>query len=524
MPSKTKQNIDPAWDEVVRRAMQPDREERFANAAEMIAAIQVIRSIIPTATDPASPGEMLPSLAGQQISPVGELPFDSEPEDFPGGRTPLPANTPTAAGDSHVFLEERESRPGDTDPLLEEEEDQDIPSWMLKRRDQADSLEDTQAHMLEEDSASALEEPAPGIMDSSMHLERQAEAAPETPDGIPLANVADLEDWLSPGPAPGGIDSSQLIEVSAHLAPTRDEVSEDAEIADPPEAASDADSSDVLPLSAPSPAAEPMEPSPVTGTSGILTTEETTEKESAASLPPEGEEEELPEGDFVELCYDAWQSPAAQGDKAILFRPAVRPPTVKILVLDDGSGKQGEWFRVRKSSFVIGRKEGDIVIEYDRSISGRHAEIYLKEPGPGIFEFMIRDLNTTNGTFARASRATLEDGQEFLLGYRRYKLVCNCLDKPKSPPFDKLMEINKKGTGKAFRLGKPPVIIGRDPTRCNLLILDDPFLSPVHAVMKRDSNNRWAIKNYNSRNGIWIQIEEMKLVSGGEFQIAGQSR
>ena len=210
------------------------------------------------------------------------------------------------------------------------------------------------------------------------------------------------------------------------------------------------------------------------------------------------------------------------GDQAILFRPANRPPVIKICVLDEGSGREGEWFRIRQSRFVIGRNEGDLVIGHDKSISGRHAEILLEQAGDGLFEFLIRDLNTTNGTFARASRAVLEEGQEFLLGYRRYQLKCNCRSRSNAAPFDQLREITKKGPGKAFRLGRPPVTIGRDPMQCDLLILDDPFLSPLHAVLKRDDKNRWVIKNYNSRNGIWIRIQEMKLVSGGEFQIGGQ--
>ncbi len=517
LPSQAKRGVDAAWDQIVQKALQPDRDERFANAAEMIAAVQAIGNIGRVPSEPAVPTDFVPLAEGFLNSPVGEVPFDEEPEEFPREKTPLPNNTPTIDHEEPPRAEEEapNGKTGDTD-LLPDEENQDIPPWMLKRREQLKSLEETQLHFEECESKGVFEESVPGSRDSALLLDRQDLESASEP--IPKANEEDLEDWLSAGPAPVGNDSSSLIEISAQISPTREEIEEEAAPVEDMQAENaEGDSSDVVPISA----EESPHPKTLTGTSGILTTEETLQ-EAAVSEEPAEVEEDFPEGDFVELCYDAWQSDPSPGDQAILFRPAVRPPTIKILVLDDASGQQGEWFRIRQPSFVIGRSEGDLIIEYDRSISGRHAEIVLHEAGEGIYEFAIRDLGTTNGTFARASRATLEDGQEFLLGYRRYKLIQGCRDQPDAPPYDKLIEVNKKGHGKAFQLGRPPVIIGRDPTQCNLLILGDPFLSPVHAVMKRDDRNRWVIKNYNSRNGIWIQIEEMKLVSGGEFQIGGQ--
>ena len=506
LPSKVQKNIDPAWDHIVYRALQPNREDRFANAVEMITAVRTIRGTMPAPSDPVLPLGALET--NYLIAPIAEVPFDKEPEEFPQGVTPLPVNTPTIGGDADAEVLPRDNQPSDTD-LLPEEQGQEVPGWMLKRRDQVENLEETQAHRMEDDAESVLDQPPPGSKDSALRLDKQEET--ESSDEIPAAGAEDLEDWLKAGPAPGGNDSAHIIEISAQ----RIQAGEGAEAEAPAGESKEEDSSDVVPLPA-----EASQRSTATGTSGVLTTDDVNE-EAPAAIPPLSQED-LPDGDFVELCYDAWKTPAVRGDQAILFRPAVRPPIIKILVLDDGSGKQGQWFRIRKPNFVIGRKEGDLVIEYDRSISGRHAEIFMEESSDGLFEFVIRDLNTTNGTFARASRATLRDGQEFLLGYRRYKLILNDQDNPKSPPFDKLVEVNKKTKGKSFRLGKPPIIIGRDPTRCNLLILDDPFLSPVHAVMKKDSRNRWVIKNYNSRNGIWIQIDEMKLIGGGEFQIGGQ--
>ncbi len=465
-PSRIKPEVGAGWDDIVQKALQSDRENRYADAGEMIAAIQAIRGI-PAAAD--SP-EFLPHLSAVFSSPALESPFqEASAEDSPG-KTPLPINTPTVAdphNDDAADAEVDQEQSGDTD-LSPEAEDPDV-----------------------------FDSPEPGSKDSGLRLDRRepGEDAESSPP-IPAEKEEDLAQWLQEGPVPSGPGSSHLIEIAAHLAPTKAEDSEN-------EAAERASESE---------GAKDTSPNKPTGTAGKLPT-----KASSSKVPPPAIDD-LPEGDFVELASEAGSEPPTPGDKAILFRPANRPPVIKICLLDDNSGREGEWFRIRQSRFVIGRTEGDLTIGHDKSISSRHAEILLKVSGDGLFDFLIRDLDTTNGTFARAARAILEDGQEILLGSRRYKLKC----RSGAARDDRLIEVSKKGRGKTFRLGRPPVVIGRDPTECQLLILDDPFLSPVHAVLKRDDKNRWVIKNYNSRNGIWIQIREMQLVSGGEFQIGSQ--
>lgn len=499
LPSKIKPEIDPAWDEVINKALQSDREHRYANALEMISAIQAIPTASPNAGGLEMPATPLPAVRGGFPPSIGEAPLDKEREEFPKSNTPPPVHTPTSdsADDSKEASES--PSPSDTDSLLEDD-DPDLPAWMQKRRERAAAIEDTLA-------ADSAVDPNPdaSASDSSLSLDRRDVEAADVPDGEhALADSADLDGWLSPAPAPAGKDSAQSIDVAANPVSAEQKPEVEPESDDP--------------------AAVTFGPTPEsqaqpTGSSGILTTEETGKDvgESGADLP---------DGDFVELCYDASRTPKSPRDKAILFRPAIRPPTIKICVLDDGGRREGQWLRIRQPSFIIGRKEGDLVIGHDRNISSRHAEILLRDAGNGISEFFIQDLDTTNGTFARASRATLEDGQEFLMGFRRYKLVLNHQDETGRPPCDRLVEVKRgsqrKRNFKTFRLDKQPVVIGRDPEKCNLLILDDPFLSPVHAVLKKDQRNRWAIKNYNSKNGIWIKIDEMKLVSGGEFQIGGQ--
>lgn len=239
------------------------------------------------------------------------------------------------------------------------------------------------------------------------------------------------------------------------------------------------------------------------------------------SDPTEGENELLdgPYGVVLDRHPLVHHRPRRSQDTAVEYRPFSRPATLVVCLLDDGETKEGEQFRIRKSSFVIGRSEGDIVLPYDRSMSAKHVEIRLVPAGDGRFDFEIRDLNTTNGTFARATKAILQDKQQFLLGSRRYELR---RAKPKSKALDTIVELSPKGKGKTFQLRRSSVYVGRDPLKCALVVLGDPFISPVHAKLKRDSQNRWTIRNLGSKNGVWMRVDELTLTSGGVFQVGSQ--
>ncbi|WP_166831494.1 FHA domain-containing serine/threonine-protein kinase [Thalassoroseus pseudoceratinae] len=245
------------------------------------------------------------------------------------------------------------------------------------------------------------------------------------------------------------------------------------------------------------------------------------DQEESTPEPTESENELLdgPYGVVLDRHPLVHHRPRQTNDSAMEYRPFSRPATLVVCLLDDGETKEGEQFRIRKSSFVIGRSEGDIVLPYDRSMSGKHAEIRLVPAGDGRFDFEIRDLNTTNGTFARATKAILEDQQQFLLGSRRYQLH---RAKPGSQELDSIVELSPKGKGKKFALRRSSVYIGRDPLKCALVVLGDPFISPVHAKLKRDSKNRWTIRNLGSKNGVWMRVDELTLTSGGVFQVGSQ--
>lgn len=226
-----------------------------------------------------------------------------------------------------------------------------------------------------------------------------------------------------------------------------------------------------------------------------------------------------------------------RGSEVARYRPTLRPPMAKLIVYDDGSDT-GEVIRIRKSSFVIGRAEGDLILPHDSQISSRHLEIQRRER-PGGHDWILRDLGSTNGTFVRATQIIVKPNQVMMIGGKRFGQIPpraggnigatiegekELLDVAQEG-FDELVpclqEINYDGVGKRHKLTKKEHWIGSDPVQCSILI-NDPTVSPKHARIYQDQQGRWIIDDAKSLNGIWLRIKELNLGKGGYFHCGEQ--
>ena len=220
------------------------------------------------------------------------------------------------------------------------------------------------------------------------------------------------------------------------------------------------------------------------------------------------------------------------------FRPRNRPPMAVLCVRFDEED-EGQEIAIFASPFVIGRVEGNLVIDHDTEISGRHAELIRVFDNDRHF-WQLHDLKSTNGTFVRAAVALLKDRQEVLLGGRHYRFENESADgnadKKNSPATRKvqqapsraeqkalasLVEIGDTGNEKRFVITSTEHWIGRDPRLCSI-VLDDVMVSPRHARLYRDKQNRWLLANAKSLNGIWLRISRIDLGSTAQFQMGEQ--
>ncbi len=220
-----------------------------------------------------------------------------------------------------------------------------------------------------------------------------------------------------------------------------------------------------------------------------------------------------------------------------------RPATAVLVVLDDGDD-DGETVRIRKESFTIGRVQGDLVIPHDGNMSGRHAEILRRLEG-GRWQWYLRDLQSTNGTFVRVAGGILRDDQEILIGGSCFRFESSHVDEgadTTSAPGavastrkfvggsvaqfaaqmnPTLIALTPDGAEKRYPLDRPELWVGRDRAACSI-VLEDPLVSPKHARLFRDPKGKWMIQNNRSLNGLWMRITEVSLEKGGQFQCGEQ--
>ena len=67
----------------------------------------------------------------------------------------------------------------------------------------------------------------------------------------------------------------------------------------------------------------------------------------------------------------------------------------------------------------------------------------------------------------------------------------------------------------------PESWIGRDPGRCSIVV-DHPWVSPRHAVIRARRRGRWIIEKGDPGDGLWLRNQEIDLGRDGQFQCGEQ--
>ncbi len=191
------------------------------------------------------------------------------------------------------------------------------------------------------------------------------------------------------------------------------------------------------------------------------------------------------------------------------FRPSMRPPMAVIRVWDDNQ-QTGKLVRVLNDRFTVGRSQADLVVPHDVQVSGRHAEIVRS---PSNDSWLLRDLNSTNGTFVKVSAVRLRDGMEVFLGGQRFR-------------FDhrgkaKLTVLAAVGDHESIEIEDNELWVGRsaDAAEC---LQRDLMLGEKDAYIFQSKPNCWQLREGRSLNGVWTKIKEVPLISGCQFQVGEQ--
>lgn len=233
------------------------------------------------------------------------------------------------------------------------------------------------------------------------------------------------------------------------------------------------------------------------------------------------------------LCGSDGPGPA---NPEVAYRPNIRPMVPRLTLLDDGESERGEIFRLREPVTLIGRTEGAIRLSHDPLVSGRHAEV-IREGASRPHRWLLRDLGSSNGTFARCSRTVLRETAILILGSRRFRFRS---PQPTLPPHGRqnatmpvdmpgflagglatLVETGATTGGLVLSLTGADTGLGR-PGYGNAIEIEDPLLANRHARIQRDNAGRWTLEALPSVNGVWVQIAAVPLTNKCRFQIGEQ--
>jgi hypothetical protein len=222
------------------------------------------------------------------------------------------------------------------------------------------------------------------------------------------------------------------------------------------------------------------------------------------------------------------------------YHPTLRAPVALLTVLDDGKN-DGEVIRLRTERFVIGRREGDLLLPHDGMISSRHVEI-TRQKVDDSYQWVITDLQTTNGLFARVSRIGLASGAEFLVGKGRYRFETSAPSQlPKTialggefgatQPWGgdasallggaSLLEVVPGSGGTRVVLTQAEYWIGSDPS-CAIRRDTDPFVEARHVRLWPDGKGAWQAQHNKALNGLWLRVPQVTVEESCTFQIGEQ--
>jgi len=223
------------------------------------------------------------------------------------------------------------------------------------------------------------------------------------------------------------------------------------------------------------------------------------------------------------------------------YRSPHRWAAPRLLICDEASLDEGEIRYLRSDRIVIGRVHGDVVIGHDSTMSSRHTEIIRADVG-GTRGWVLRDLESSNGTLARVRSVTLRSGMGILIGSRRFRFDTPSPTPASSGPFTEpdtvlvgdamavpvemlpaLVESSTRGLpdGARHPLRKSRNTIGR-PRSGNDIELEDECLAARHAVITRDTGGAWQLQALPSLNGVWVQIPWVRLTHDCLFQCGEQ--
>ncbi len=202
-------------------------------------------------------------------------------------------------------------------------------------------------------------------------------------------------------------------------------------------------------------------------------------------------------------------------------------PTVVCLERLDPDGTIHTSRKLKPGRFIIGREDGDILLNHDTAVSPWHAQLVVRRNG--VF---LKDMNARNRVHVRIRKETpLEHGDSILLGATRL-IFNNRWDAPSTPHHDDdTVAMGTEGYDDPARLllvragGHTVAVhfIGQSLTLGSELFGKDARIDGQHARIERTEKG-FVLTDLGSKEGTFIAIrQEIELKDGETFQV-GRTR
>jgi pSer/pThr/pTyr-binding forkhead associated (FHA) protein len=196
--------------------------------------------------------------------------------------------------------------------------------------------------------------------------------------------------------------------------------------------------------------------------------------------------------------------------------PGALAPARARLVLEAGTGQEGQTFRLATATFEVGRSKGAVVFPEDDCLAPHHATFLFTRGA-----LHVRDEGGPGGVFLRLREATvpLRPGDQFAVGDR---LLCYAgplppapaersdgtrrlgSPRPRTPAIVVEERLEGGAAGRVFVGVGAAVGIGR--AGCAVSLGDDPTVSQSHAELLVDAAGNVRLRDLGSSNGTYVQV------------------
>ena len=212
-------------------------------------------------------------------------------------------------------------------------------------------------------------------------------------------------------------------------------------------------------------------------------------------------------------------------------------PSISLATLEIETG-DGEIYRteVETPRFLIGRRSVDLALD-DDLVSPWHVQLFAVGD-----VLLLEDMDSDNGVFLRiADQLSLADGDEIVMGHQRFVFRTSWHPpeieaRDRTPAPEALPEMGAPPSGSPVRLfhyyegGRlggvyrigDELSIGRDDA--DLRCPQDQTLAPSHAVIVREDESTYTLRDLGSEYGTFIRVHDAVDLVDGDCFVVGRTR